>query len=435
MPLRRERPRWFGRSPFAAAAPAIVSAAGFAVAALVWIVAGAWLPGGRWVAVHLFTLGVLTPLVWAFSRHFAGRFCPAPAGEQPGGSGAGAGDHPARTSVRATAALDLAVIAMITGWVAGVRPLLAVGATGVVTVVVLGYVRIRRARRGAPEARFAWIVRLYERAHGSFVHGAVLGIVLGLGLAPGLWFAGVRLAHMHAMILGWGGITLLGTLVVFGPGIARTRMEPDADTRAAGALRMGTTGLTVAVLALIVTGVGGTVGSVARLLAAAGLAVLAWGAWRATGPVLRAARTATSGTTLRWPVVAICAWIPLLLAVDAVVVGTGASQWFDVLGMAALVAVLGRALLTVLVFLAPVLRGRTPAARETIRSRAERSGLARSLAIDVGVLAVALGVVLERSGVTAAGAAGGVLVTLGWALVVVSALAHLSVLLWPVRPA
>jgi hypothetical protein len=37
-----------------------IVAAGYGLATIVWVSAGGGLPGGRWLAVHLFTIGVVT---------------------------------------------------------------------------------------------------------------------------------------------------------------------------------------------------------------------------------------------------------------------------------------------------------------------------------------------------------------------------------------
>ena len=59
------------RGPFDRLRPAAAIAAVYALAAVIWVAFGAGLPGGRWLAVHLFTLGVVTNLILALSDHFA----------------------------------------------------------------------------------------------------------------------------------------------------------------------------------------------------------------------------------------------------------------------------------------------------------------------------------------------------------------------------
>jgi hypothetical protein len=366
-PGHGRRPR--GRSPFGDAAPSIGAAVVFAVATLVWLAVGDRLPGGRWLAVHLFTLGVLTNLVLTFSEHFTHAVTRTP--------GQRARWWPVVTNV--------GIVLVVAGRPLENRWALASGATIVSVVVFAAYRRLRRMRKQALGARFGWIVRAYERAHGAFLHGAVLGVVLGVGWASGAWYGGFRLAHLHANILGWGGITLLATLVFFGPTMARTRIEPGADERAARALRIGATALTAALGGLLLTGLGGPGGTAARWLAASGLGVFAWSAAVVCLPVGRAAYRAKP-TAPRWTIVAVCAWFPLLVAADALVVGLGAWRWLDALGLAALVGLLAQAILATLTYLAPMLRGRTTGQRELVRRRLEAGSTPRVLAFQLGVL-------------------------------------------------
>jgi hypothetical protein len=93
------------RSPFSSTTLNVLAAAVFAVAAVVWLVAGARLPGGRWLAVHLFTLGVLSNVVWGFSRHFAHQLTAPPASD--------------RLRVPLVVAYNLGVVVMLTGVVQG----------------------------------------------------------------------------------------------------------------------------------------------------------------------------------------------------------------------------------------------------------------------------------------------------------------------------
>jgi hypothetical protein len=353
------------------AAPSLTLAGGYALAVVVWLAVGDHLPGGRWLAVHLFTLGVLTNLVLTFSEHF-GRTVTRTPGER-------AAWWPLVT--------NLGILLVLVGLPARQPIVLAVGATVVTSAVFASYRRLRRMRHAAVGARFVWVARAYERAHGAFVHGAVLGALLGLGLLPGAWYLGGRLAHLHANLLGWGGLTLLATLVFFGPTMARTRIEEGADARAARAIRWGATGLSVAVLALLGVGVAGALGIVARVLAAAGLAVLAWATTVVCVPLHRAVRRAAASAP-RWLVLALSVWLPVVVWADVVVVATGAWRWLDALGLAATVGVLAHAIVATLTYLAPMLRGRTPPARDRIRARLDRFARARVGVLEAGSVAV-----------------------------------------------
>src|SRR6056297_324351 len=173
----RGRPR--GASPFADVVPTLWFAAAYAVAIAVWLALGDALPGGRWLAVHLFTLGVLTNVILAFSEHFTRAITRSPGN-------------------RAwwwTWITNLGIVLLLTGlptsWVLG----LAVGATVVLGVVASAWWRLRQLRRRALGPRLGWVARRYEDAHLAFLVGATLGALLGLGVIAGEWYAGARLAH------------------------------------------------------------------------------------------------------------------------------------------------------------------------------------------------------------------------------------------------
>jgi hypothetical protein len=400
----RGRPR--GASPFADVVPTLWLVAGYGLAVLVWLFGGSALPGGRWLAVHLFTLGVLTNVILAFSEHFSRAVTRTP------------GDRAWWWTWLANAGIVLVLLGLPTGWLPG----LAVGATVLTGVVVGAWWRLRAMRRGAVGARFTWVVRLYERAHVAFVLAALLGALLGLGLLAGPFYLGARLAHLHANVLGWAGITLLATLVFFGPTMARTRIEPGADERAARALRRGVTALFVAVLLLLLLGLPGGWGTAARVVAGLALAGFAFAATSVCLPVGRAvlgARVTASRPLLLGALV----WLMAVVWVDAAVVTTGAWRWLDALGVAALAGVLAPAILSTLVYLAPMLRGRTTGERELVRIRLEVGARTRAVLANLAVVAVTVGAARLTGDLPVAG--------LGWSLlgatVVVTALTGL----WP----
>jgi hypothetical protein len=218
----------------------------------------------------------------------------------------------------------------------------------------------------------------------------------------------------------------LATLVFFGPALLRTRMEPGADERAETALRLGAGALTVAAVALLLTGFEGTVGLAMRLVAAAGLGVLTWAAAIVVLPVHRAAERAKPYAA-RGPVLAMTVWLPVALAVDVTAVATGQRRWLEVAGVLLLIGVLAQALLAVLVFLMPNLRGRGFAARERLQATAERGAGARAFVLHTGVAIVAVAVALGP----AAGPGGAFVIRVGWAAVALGLLANLAVILRP----
>lgn len=371
------------RSPFDDVRPGVVVALVYTAAIVVWLVAGSRLPGGRWLVVHLFTLGVVTNLVAALTMHFAVTLS----------------NHPGRPRHAARlVTLNAGALAVLIGVPSRQVWLLATGATVATAAVFWLYRELRTVRKQALNQRFAFVVRTYERACGAFLHGAVLGALLGLGVLDAGWYTGVRLAHLHTNVLGWGGLTFLGTVVLFGPTVLRTRMEPDADAAAARALRYGATALAIGVLALIASGVAGVPGTAARLLAAVGLAGYAVAATAVCIPVLRAARRAR-GNANGWLLAAACVSLPVVVAADVVVVATGRWWALAALGAVALIGVLGQAIAGAVGYLTPMLFAAGDR-RARWRHRLEAGAAVRTALFNLGVVGIA------ATGLGAPGAAG-----------------------------
>ena len=58
--------------------PAVLASRLYSITALVWVAIGDVLPGGRWLAVHLFTLGVVSNMVITMTHYFAQTLLHAP---------------------------------------------------------------------------------------------------------------------------------------------------------------------------------------------------------------------------------------------------------------------------------------------------------------------------------------------------------------------
>jgi hypothetical protein len=380
-----------------------IVATGYAVACAVWVVFGAWLPGGRWFAVHLFTLGVVTNLVLGLTDHFSRTLTHQP-GAMP------------RWQLPI---VNACILAILWGIPNGSTWVIALGATALTALVLLSYGRLRKLRRTGLAPRFGWVVRAYERAHGAFIHGAVLGALIGTSVLTGSWAASARIAHAHIQLLGWAGMTLLATIVFFGPTVARTRITPGADARAARALPRGAISLTLAVLALLGTGAGGAIGIALRVLAAVALVVFAWSVTVVCVPVFRAMRASRSAG--RWGMLAVVVWFPLVGWADVAVVATASWRWLDPLGAALILGVVAQAIVASLGYLGPLLRPRG-AERDVVLRRTDAFALARTVAWNAGTVFVVAAAIFGPD------EAWGWVAKAGWALVLASAFAQALVL-------
>ena len=383
----------------------------YVVALIAWLVAGGTWPGGRWFGVHLFTLGVATNLILALSNHFARTLT-----------------HQGRRASRwQLPVANAGIAAVLWGIPYGATWIVAAGAMILVGEVMRSYAVLRRLRRRSLGGRFAWIVRSYERAHGAFVHGAIIGMLIGSGVLTGSWAFSARIAHLHVNVLGWAGLTLLATVVFFGPTMVRTRIEPGADARAATVLPWAATALTVAVLALVGTGAGGVWAVALRLLAAAGLLVYGWGVVEIGVPLIRAARRARPSAA-RAVLVMVPTWFAALVGADVVVVATGRWGYLDALGVAMLSGVLFQAIAASLAYLAPLLLQSHAEARARLSERIDRHATARTIAWNIGVACTASAAALGSS----VGATGSLVIRVGWGLVLAATLWLGGAILFPV---
>ena len=363
-------------SPFAGAGLGVALASGAVVASISWRLAGDVLPGGSWPAVHVFTLGAVTPLIATFMPRFAAALLHARPAR-------GQADQARTLFIAAGAAL------VIAGRLIPSTPLLAAGAFVLTAAVGWLYAVLRGVRRQALPARFGFIVRAYERACGAFLHGALLGALLGAGVIPGAWYGRVRIAHIQLMVLGWAGVPLLATIVMFGPAMMRARIEDGADAVAARALPRASTATTVAAFALMAMGAGGTAGMAARVVAGVSLGIFAWAVIQICAPVLRTARRAPSAA--RWFVAGACAWLILAALLNAGSVITATPAWTNAAIVALLTGGLLQAILASISYVIPLLTGRDAVQRSAASSTLAAIPQARAIALWTGAALVAVG--------------------------------------------
>ena len=397
------------------------------MAALVWLVGARGLPGGRWAAVHLFAVGVLTVLIVALTHHFAQALLHTPERTT----------RPARLALAAAGAVLLLV-----GLPAGATWAVAAGGTALLGAVSWLYVDLRRLRKAAVGARFAFVVRGYERACGQFAHGGLLGLLMGTGVLGGSWYLAARTAHLHVNLLGWVGLVFLASATTLVPTALRTRIPEGAETRAAHALRHATTAVSIVSLGFLLTGAGGPWAVGGRILATAALALYAVAATVLARDAARARRTALDRAAAPEPALsptgraalpvaaptpppvagrglaAAVVWLAAAVWGDALTVAIGApARWQDAVGVALLAGALIQGVSAALGHLLPLSRGGA-------RAQAwQGPRLLRLLAANLGTALLVFAAAWSAAG--GAGTPGAVAARAGWVLVVAAAAAHL----------
>ena len=168
------------------------------LAALVLVTAiHPWLATPRWLLIHLFFLGALTHAVLVWSQHFAAALLRRPTDR----------DRQSSRLILANGGAVLVIVGVEAGWWVVVLG----GAVCVAAAVVWHAWEFVAGLRQALGNRFAATLRYYIVAASLFLVGIVLGTLLAR--APqGEWHSRLLVAHAAVNVLGWIGLTILGTL-------------------------------------------------------------------------------------------------------------------------------------------------------------------------------------------------------------------------------
>jgi nitrite reductase (NO-forming) len=333
-----------------------------------------WAPAPRWLMLHLLLLGALTHAILVWSQHFADALLhTAP--------------RPEDTRRRTTRLLlhNAGAVAVIAGVLGDLLPLTVVGAASVAVAVGWhGLALLGQLGRALP-SRFGATVHHYVAAACLLPVGATLGVVLA-GNVPAAVHQRVLLAHVTVNLLGWVGVTVVGTLLTLWPTMLRTRIP-------AGAERAGARGLPALLGAIALTAVGAVAGS--AVVMAAGLAAYLGGLALTAVPMVRAARAKPPAAYASWSVLAAVTWWAALLAAAAVAMAS-APSWEAASarisqGIPLLAAGFAAQLLIgALSYLVPVALGGGPAAVRAAAAELDRGSALRVVTANAGLLLVAL---------------------------------------------
>ncbi|WP_372696933.1 multicopper oxidase domain-containing protein [Arthrobacter sp. JSM 101049] len=335
------------------------------------VVAHRFLPVSTWLMVHLLLLGAIGNAIMVWSSHFAEALLRGP--------------NPGRTALAwRLVGLNIGVLAVVAGMVANVWAMVLLGSVLVGSSYAWhGAALALRAARALP-SRFGATVRYYMCASWLLPVGAGVGAMLALGSADA---ARHRLLVAHAVvnILGFVGMTVLGTLATLLPTMLRTRVAEGAET----VVRNGWLPLLGGV---VLAGVGAGAGSMG--LVGAGLVVYAVGIAYAAWPLCRAMVSKPSTDFAPLSAGAALLWLAGVVATLAVLAGRGPSWarlYADVQGMVPALAAgfAAQVLLGALSYLVPVVAGGGPATSKARGAVLNSAAGARLVLFNAG-LGVAL---------------------------------------------
>ncbi|MEV0590745.1 multicopper oxidase domain-containing protein [Nonomuraea cavernae] len=353
------------------------------------------LPAPRWLVVHVFLLGAISTAILIWSEHFATVLLRARTPDPRG-------------SVARLGALNAGTVAVLYGVAVGPWPVAAAGAAlavGAVTwhaAVLVGIVR--RALPG----RFGHVVGWYVAAAGALVAGGVLGGLLAAQPGGGALHERAQAAHAQLNLLGWVGLTVLGTLFTLWPTVLRTRISELTRRWSRAALWLSVAGLAVTVAGLL-PGL--------RWVAVAGLVTYAVAVAVALAPPVETLRRRRPHTAASWTLAAGVVWFEVALVAEVVVVATRpvvrVAAGLEPLLPLILAGFAGQVLIGSLTHLLPAVLGGGPPRFKRNAALIERGWAYRLAATNLGVPLLALPVPVP-------------LRLLGWALVLAPAAAFVA---------
>lgn len=189
-------------------------------------VAHRWVPESRWLLVHMVTLGMVTNSILIWSQHFTEALLKVRL------------DDDARAvQLWRLRILNAGILATMAGVVTAFWPLTLTGAVVIGGVVAWHGVHLLLQLRRALPARFDTGIRFYIVASLLLPVGAGFGAALAYGL-DNQTHARLLLAHEAINVLGFLGLTVMGTLLTFWPTILGTRIPPGTPVTGRWELRL-----------------------------------------------------------------------------------------------------------------------------------------------------------------------------------------------------
>lgn len=345
-------------------------AVGWIVAAIAVALLHPFVADAHWLMVHMILLGAMTHAAIVWSTYFTQALLKTSEDVDP-------------RSLQSTriVLVIVGVLLVLIGVPTARWALVLAGASLVSAAVVWHAIALAIRLRKSVARRFRTTVVYYLVAAACVPVGAGFGAALAKGPSDD-WHGRLLLAHSMTMLLGWLGLTVLGTLLTLWPTMLRTRMDDRAETLARQALPFVVTSLvavdTAALSGLRVAAVAGLVGYA--------VSVCWWG--RA---LLRPVRTSPPRHASAYFVSAALVWAGVLLVLVPVRVATAASwgriaDGYDELATIAAVGFAFQLLTGALSHLVPVVIGGGAQVVRAAQEWFDRFAVARITVVNVGLL-------------------------------------------------
>ncbi len=335
-----------------------------------------YIPAPRWLMIHLLVLGAAGHSILVWSRYFADTLVRLPA-------------TPRRVQSQRLLAFNLGVLLVVTGVPGSWWWLVIIGALGIAVAVGWHVMNLVGGLRTGFASRFASTIWFYIAAGALLVVGVTLGTWLAAHPGEPL-HSRLQLAHVAVNLLGWIGLTVLGTVVTLGPTMLRTRIVEGAEKHARQALPVLLAGIALVVAAAWADVV--VLVPVGLMLYALGVSLVAW-------PLVRTVRRKPPVSFPTWSLAAGMVWLIGLLLALVVEVAWDVSysgSWVDVgesfeqLTPYLAAGFVAQVLLGALSYLIPVVMGGGPAAVRAANRDLDAGGALRVSLTNLGLIVCVL---------------------------------------------
>ena len=219
-----------GRADWHMRANAFVIA--YLIAALLFGVFQKTSEGGEpaWLTVHLLLLGAVTNAIVTWSDHFVSALLWARS------------QNRSRQMI-IISLLNIAIIGVLFSVSRHARVILVLSALLMAGVIAFYLRGITSLIRHSLNKKFKGVVAFYQLAALMILVGMTLGVIDAFKSDEDIWQSRITLAHLHANLLGWVGLTIIGTLVTLWPTALRTQMHDKAIANAKLGLTFLITGI------------------------------------------------------------------------------------------------------------------------------------------------------------------------------------------------
>lgn len=183
-----------------------------------------------WLTVHLLLLGAVTNAIVTWSDHFVSSLLWARSQNRT-------------RQMSVITLLNVGIIGVLFSVSARIHWLVFLTASLVGGVIIYYLYGMTSLMKKALNKKFKNVIAYYQCAGLMILIGIVLGAIDATKDDKDAWQPRIALAHLHANLLGWVDLTIIGTLVTLWPTVLRTQMRDDAIAKAKLGLKFLLTGI------------------------------------------------------------------------------------------------------------------------------------------------------------------------------------------------